>query len=70
MAFVQQDIDALDAAFKGGIRRITTSDNRTIEYVSLDEFLKLRSLMQGEAAGASSSPTGNDRFSFASFNKE
>lgn len=56
MAFTSEDLAALDAAIKGGHRRVAYRD-RTVEYHSLDEMMKLRGLMQAELLDSSSERT-------------
>lgn len=52
MAFTQSDVDALDAAIKGG--ELTVSiDGRSVTYRSLDDLLKARSIMLAEINRAS-----------------
>lgn len=52
MAFTQNDVDALDAAIKAGVRKVKY-DNEEVEYHSLDEMLRLRATMRNEVAVAS-----------------
>ena len=47
MAFTSDDLAALDTAIKSGARRVAYRD-RTVDYHSLDEMLKLRAVMQAE----------------------
>lgn len=49
MAFTSDDLAALDTAIKSGVRRVAYRD-RTVDYHSLDEMLKLRAVMQAEIA--------------------
>lgn len=51
MAFTQNDVDALDAAIKAGVRKVKY-DNEEVEYHSLDEMLRLRATMRNEVAVA------------------
>lgn len=55
MAWTQTDLDALDAAIKRGVRRVSYQ-NGSVEYHSLDEMLKLREVMTAEIAGAATAP--------------
>lgn len=54
MAFTQADIDTLKAAIidRKGARSITFSD-RSVTFDSIDDMLKLLSVMRGEVAGTS-----------------
>lgn len=65
MAFTQTQLDALDTAIAQGTRTVSF-DGKTVTYHSIDEMLRLRSMMAGEIA-ASTTP---DRFSRASFSRE
>lgn len=49
MAFTSDDLAALDTSIKSGARRVSYRD-RTVDYHSLDEMLKLRAVMQAEIA--------------------
>jgi len=49
MAWTQADLDALDAAMKGGELTVRYGD-RSITYRDLDEMLRLRALMKQEVA--------------------
>lgn len=49
MAFTQAQLDALDEAIASGELRVQYSD-KAVQYRSLDEMLKLRTLMAGELA--------------------
>jgi hypothetical protein len=50
MAWQQSDLDALDAAIKKGVRRVSYQSG-SVEYHSLDEMLRLRDVMTREIAG-------------------
>lgn len=58
MAFTQDDIDALDEAYKGGEERVKTSDGKEVEFRSVAEYLQLRRLMEGQVAGDGSRRAG------------
>lgn len=47
MAFTQQQLDTLDAAIAQGVRVVKYAD-KTVEYQSLDDMLKVRRLMAAE----------------------
>ena len=47
MAWSQSDLTALEAAIKDGVQSVKYSD-KTVEYRSLDDMLKLRNLMRSE----------------------
>ena len=57
MAFTQADIDTLDMAIKSGELRVHFADGREILYRSVDELMRARALMQGEAG----TPSGTKR---------
>lgn len=59
MAFTQTDLTALDSAIARGVKRVQYG-TRTVDYQSIDEMLKLRSLMQAEISGTTS-PWGTRR---------
>jgi pyocin large subunit-like protein len=48
--FIQTDVDNLDAKMAQGARRIRTQDGREFEFISVDEYVKLRNLMLNEIA--------------------
>lgn len=54
MAWTQSDLDAVDAALKNGIRKVTFADGRSREYQSTSEMLTLRGQMKAELAAAAS----------------
>jgi len=63
MAFLQSDIDALDAAFKTGVSMIKAADGREMQFRSVEGYLKLRGLMLGEVAALSAiQPIRQTRF--------
>jgi len=65
MAWTQTDLDTLEASMKSGATVVQFGDRR-VEFSSLDEMLKLRTVMKGEIQqAAGTSPT---RVSYASFN--
>lgn len=66
MAFVQADIDALDAAYKRGAQSVTTSDGKSVSFRSIDEYIKLRKLLTAEVNGTSRRPAS---YSVASHSK-
>lgn len=54
MAYTQTDLDALDAAIKNGATSVSYSNGtsvRTVSYRSLAEMLQLRSVMQQDISG-------------------
>ncbi|KPL55567.1 hypothetical protein ABB55_27780 [Prosthecomicrobium hirschii] len=53
MAFVQSDLDALDAAMRGGVKSLRTADGKTIEYQSVSDYQRLRAMMLDDIAAAS-----------------
>jgi hypothetical protein len=67
VSWTQSDLDALELAIKGGKRHVQFAD-RSVTFHSLDELLKLRSVMkdQIEVATGSSTP----RCSFGTFSKD
>lgn len=42
MAWTQTHLDALDAAYARGIRRTTFVDGQSVEWHSIEEYLRLR----------------------------
>lgn len=56
MAWDQTDIDALKAAIKTGIRRVTYSD-RTVEYQDLASMIRALRLMEAETASTAEKTT-------------
>lgn len=62
MAFSQADLDALDAAIASGrgVRSMTFSD-QSVTFNSIEDMLRLRSVMQQEIDAAGTTPR-NYRF--------
>ncbi len=60
MAFTNDDLTALDTAIKSGARRVAYRD-RTVDYHSLDEMLKLRAVMQAEVSTGDRTTYGTRR---------
>ncbi len=60
MAFTSDDLTALDTAIKSGARRVAYRD-RTVDYHSLDEMLKLRAVMQAEVSTGDRTTYGTRR---------
>lgn len=56
MAWTQTDLDRLTAAIAQGVRRVTYSDGRAVEYHSLGEMLRLKATMKDEVAQGSGAP--------------
>ncbi len=56
MAFVQSDLDRLDAAYATGVRSITFSD-RVFTFHSVDDYLKLRREMIADITSATGTPS-------------
>ncbi|WP_380787244.1 phage head-tail joining protein [Sphingomonas sp. R86521] len=54
MAFQQSDLDKLDTAILGGVRKVIFADGRSTEFHSLTEMRALRSDIKSELAAASS----------------
>ncbi len=54
MAFQQSDLDKLDTAILGGVRKVIFADGRSTEFHSLTEMRALRSDIKAELAAASS----------------
>jgi hypothetical protein len=67
VAYTQADLDALELAIKSGKRAVQFGD-RSATFHSLDELLKLRSIMQSEVAVTSGNAT--PRCSFGTFSKD
>ena len=62
MAWTQAQLDALQTAAANGVLRVAYAD-RTVQFHSLDEMLRLIATMQADIAGDSASGT---RTTFAS----
>lgn len=56
MAFVQADLNALDAAYKTGALRTRFSDGREVQLGGTEHYLALRRLMVTEIASAAATP--------------
>lgn len=56
MAWTQTDIDNLDSAYAKGAQSVTTSDGKSVTFRSVDEYMRLRKVMQSEVAGSSVVP--------------
>lgn len=52
MAFQQSDLDQLDTAILGGVKKVTFADGRSTEFHSLDEMRRLRGDIKAELAAA------------------
>lgn len=61
MAWTHDDLDALSAAIKGGVKSVTFSDGRKTEYQTLKEMLDLRTAMRLELAALDSQVTPRTR---------
>lgn len=66
MAFTQQQLTDLDAAIAEGVL-VVVSNGRRVEYRSLDEMMKLRSLMAGDLSSSSTQP---DTRRYAAFRRD
>lgn len=65
MAFTQEQLDALTAAIAQGVRRVrygVGSDQKEVEYPSLEDMLKLKEVMEQDLG----LNTENKRFTLAS----
>ena len=67
MAFNESDVTALETAIKSGVLKVAYAD-RTVQYQTLDEMMKLLALMRGEVEASAS--TGGDRTTYASFSRD
>lgn len=69
MPYTQTDLDALDADIKsfGAVEQTSFAD-QSMRFRSLDDLLKLRALMAGDIAAATST-TGGSRTRYAAFDK-
>jgi len=67
MAWTQADLDALETAIKAGVRRVSYTD-RTVEYHSLDEMLRLRAAMTD--AIQASAGTAPDRCTYGWYSRD
>jgi hypothetical protein len=54
MAWTQGDLDALDAAMKGGIKKVTFEDGRSREFQDLSDLIELRKTIKNELLASSS----------------
>lgn len=54
MAWTQADLDALDAALKGGLKKVVFEDGRSQEFQTTADLLRLRSTIKGELAASAS----------------
>lgn len=63
MAYTQQDLDALNEAIAMGVQSVRYSD-RTVNFHSLDEMLRLKNLMQAEIDEAATGVTKRRRRTF------
>ena len=57
MAYTLDDVDALDAAYKGGARKVVSSDGKTVDFHSVDDYIRLRQMMLAEALGSTRKPS-------------
>lgn len=57
MAFTQTDVDNLDEAYKGGEKRVVTSDGKAVEFHSVDDYVRLRQMMLAEVLGVNRKPS-------------
>lgn len=57
MAWTQDDVDALDTAYQGGARKITSSDGKTVEFHSIADYIRLRQMMLAEVLGSTRKPS-------------
>jgi hypothetical protein len=55
VAFTQADLDSLDAQYKQGARRFRFQD-RDFELQTIDDYIKLRNLMNNEIAKQGAQP--------------
>ena len=67
MAWTQEDLDALKAAYAGGTLSVRFSDGRTVTYPSGDDLLKRIRMVEAELAAGSGAPAPVARF--ASFRR-
>ena len=61
MAFQQADLDRLDTAILGGVKKVTFADGRSTEFHSLDEMRRLRGDIKAELAAAQARATPRPR---------
>ncbi|MCP3732033.1 hypothetical protein M9978_16530 [Sphingomonas sp. MG17] len=50
MAYTADDLVAIRAAIKSGIRKVTFADGRSTEYQSLDQLLKAEEVIAAQVA--------------------
>lgn len=63
MAWTQDDLDNLNSAIGQGVTTVAYRD-RTVTYRSLDEMLRLRSMMMAEQTSATNTTERVQRVSF------
>lgn len=66
MSYTTADLDALNRVIKSGAASVRFVD-RGVTYRSMDELLKLRSLIESEIAAASGATRVHPRHQIASF---
>lgn len=52
MAWTQGDLDALDAAMKGGLKKVVFQDGRSREFQDLSDLIELRRTIKCELLAA------------------
>jgi hypothetical protein len=71
MSFTQSDIDAIDRAIATGELRVRFSapggSYREVEYRSMDDLIKAKSVMMGSVQTTDGQPRRVPRFQLASF---
>lgn len=53
MAWVQADLDAIDAALKNNVRKVTFADGRSTEYQNAADMLAVRKTIKAELLASS-----------------
>ncbi|HEV7658823.1 MAG TPA: hypothetical protein VGO55_03155 [Allosphingosinicella sp.] len=67
MAWVQADLDRIEAAIASNVRSVTYADGRKVEYHNLDQMLAVRRVISAQLQMAAESAAGIVRRRFAAF---
>lgn len=67
MAWVQADLDALDAAIAKNVKSVTFADGRKTEYQNADQMLAVRKVMAAQLSMAEAAQSGLVRRRFGAY---
>jgi hypothetical protein len=67
MAWVQADLDRIDAAIASGVKSVTFADGRKTDYHDLNAMLAARRVISAQLQMAAQSTSGAVRRRFAAF---